>query len=442
MPVIKPFTGILYNKDRVVSIDKVLAPPYDIITPVDQERLYELSPYNIVRLDFGKDLPGDTQENNKYTRAAHQLNKWLSEEILKRDPYPSIYFYEILYTAPEGSEERIMKGFISLCKLEEFERGNILPHEYTLSRPKSDRLNLLRACRANFSLIFSLYSLPEQTITHLLEAHTHDTSPRIEVKDEKGITHRLWGISDESLISPIQDIMKDRKIFIADGHHRYEAALRYRDEQRRDTGDQDDMPYDYVMMYLVNMDEPGLTILPTHRILQDISPEMIHQLKENVEQYFHIRYIPFYHGEENALIELEKALHQAKGKSHAIGMYINGDNYYTLLSLKSEEHIKEIYPDRPRAWRNLDVSILQGLIFDRILGIKERALKDQENLAYTHDIKDALDKVKDGDFQIAFLLNPPTIKEIEDVIMTGERMPQKSTYFYPKVRTGIVIYKF
>jgi len=432
MAEIFPFKGVLYNPEMCKDLRLVVTPPYDIISPEEQEKFYNRDEHNMIRLDLGKDYPGDNDSNNRYTRAAEYLSKWMSEGILIMDDVPSLYFYELIYKVPPGTE-KVMKGFIALCKLEEFGSGKVVPHEYTLSKPKSDRLNLLRACNANLSLVFSLYSSPRRIINDSIEMSIGNIPPRIDIVDDSGIRHRLWAVTDPEVIELVQREMKDRTVYIADGHHRYEASLNYKKEH----------PNTNIMMYFANMDEPGLTILPTHRLLHNLPQDKIENILPRLERSFLIRYLPFSPSEEAiAKEQLTEAMRAARSREHLFGMYLHGDNRYILLSLKDEGLLLNRPSTKPMAWRRLDTAIFQDLILEDILGLSEESLVRQENLAYVKDTDEALQKVRSGEFQIAFLLNPSKIEEIKAVTDAGERMPQKSTYFYPKFLTGLVIYKF
>lgn len=432
MAEILPFKGVLYNPDKIKDLRRVVTPPYDIISPEEQERFHSRDEYNMIRLDLGMEFPEDTEQNNRYTRAADYLARWMSGGVLVIDNAPSLYFYELIYQVPHGPE-RMMKGFIALCRLEDFGSGKVVPHEYTLSKPKSDRLNLLRACNANLSLIFSLYSSPKGVINDSIEKSIGNTPPRIDILDDHNIRHRLWSVTDPAVIDLVKREMKDRTVYIADGHHRYEASLNYRKEH----------PNDYIMMYFANMDEPGLTVLPTHRLLYNLPQEKLDGVVERLGRSFLLRYFPFSpSGEAGAREQLLEAMRTAKPKEHLFGMYLHGDDRYILLSLKDEDLLQNRPSSKHMAWRRLDAAILQSLILEDILGLSEESLKRQENLAYVKDAGEALRKVHAGEHQIAFLLNPTKIEEIKEVTGAGERMPQKSTYFYPKFLTGLVIYKF
>lgn len=432
MAEILPFKGVLYNPDKIKDLRRVVTPPYDIISPEEQERFHNRDEYNMIRLDLGREFLDDTEQNNRYTRAADYFSKWMSGEVLVTDDAPSLYFYELLYKVPHGPE-KVMKGFIALCRLEDFGSGKVIPHEYTLSKPKSDRLNLLRACNANLSLIFSLYSSPNRVINDSIEKRIGSARPRIDILDDHDIRHRLWSVTDPAVIDLVKREMKDQIVYIADGHHRYEASLNYRKEH----------PNDYIMMCFANMNEPGLTVLPTHRLLYNLPQEKIEGIVERLGRSFLLRHFPFSSlGEAGAREQLLEAMRMAKPMEHLFGMYLHGDDRYILLSLKDEGLLRNKPSSKPMSWRRLDAAMLQSLILEDILGLGEESLKRQENLAYVKDVDEALQMVHTGKHQIAFLLNPTKIEEIKEVTGAGERMPQKSTYFYPKFLTGLVMYKF
>jgi len=438
MADIIPFKGIRYNKEKIKDPNLVMTPPYDIISPVQQEMYYNSDEYNMIKLDLVKEFPTDTEQDNRYTRASDTFAQWLSNRVLVGEERPSIYFYEVSYT--KYGPEKKMKGFIALCRLEEFGKGKVVPHEYTLSKPKSDRLNLLRSCQANFSLIFSLYSSVDGKINKTIEGNLKNSAPDTDVVDDNGDRHRLWVVSDPAIIEAVQKEMQEKTVYIADGHHRYEASLNYRNEARQKSGEG---PYDYIMMFFANMDEPGLTVLPTHRLISGVSEDKINSLYDSLVKYFRIKDFDFTNGNESvARRQLLDAMKKAGPQDHFLGMYIKGENKYSLLELKGEDVLLEIQSGKPLSWRRLDVSILQSLILQDILGFSEDSISRQENLCYVKDVDDSIRKVRDEEYQAAFLLNATKIEEIRDVTETGERMPQKSTYFYPKCLTGLVINKF
>lgn len=422
MAEVIPFKGILYNPQKVVA-DETLAPPYDIITPEFKEALYKKNSYNIIRIDFGKDEDGDNENENRYTRASRFLSDWLEEGILINDSEPSFYCYEITYEL--NSQIKKTRGFLGAVRIEELGSGRIHPHEMTYSKPKSDRLNILRYCSANTSPIFSLYSSTERYTSSLLEDIVKE-KPFIEAKNGDGFMHRLWRINDKASIETIKKEMSDKDIFIADGHHRYETSLKFKkemsDKELIKTGNE---PFNYTLMFLTNMEDDGLTLLPTHRIVE-IDSDI--NTKETLRKYFDIQKTGSAEtSEEQARQKMFEVMHK---NTHSFGMFLtNSNTYYTLLStgLKTELTL-------PECLKNLDVTMLHKLIFEKLLKI--------EHYEYEMDPDIAVERARKGSFEAVFFLNPTKIHDVKEVALAGERMPPKSTYFYPKLLTGMVLYKF
>jgi len=419
MAEIVPFRGILYNVSKV-SMEDVLAPPYDIITPEYKEELYRKSPYNIVRIDFGKEQPEDSETDNRYTRARRYLESWINDKILIRSEKPSFYIYEMSYRINEGKKRLL--GFLGLVKLEELGKGSIHPHECTYSNPKQDRLNLLRSCEANISPIFSLYKSAEKQLSTIL-SRIAMTNPYIESKDAAGAVHRLWQIDERKDIEVIKKELEDKVIFIADGHHRYETALEYKKEMDRkrtsrcesiptSTGTE---PFDYVLMFLANMLDDGLTILPAHRLVKDISGDVSKVLSE------HFDFEPV-----KANFDIAKII---SGRRRVFGFFKDRDEVWYILKYK-EGNLSEVHPDL----REIDVIILHELVLRKIVEVTD--------IGYEMDINKALDKVRSGQFDAAFFLNPTKVEDVEKAALSSVRMPPKSTYFYPKLLTGVVINSF
>lgn len=405
MAKIIPFKGIYYNTDKV-SGDDVIAPPYDVITSVQREILYQKSPYNIIRIDFGKEIPGDNEKNNKYSRAKDYLEGWLKDGILKLDERECFYVYECEYFI--SGERKRLKGIMALVKVEELGKG-VYPHEATHSKPKADRLNLMRACKANISPIYSLYKSKEKITSSIIDKIKDE--PLITAHDFDGAVHRLYRICDTKDINLIINELADKPIFIADGHHRYEVALQYKKEMGKSG------PWDYVMMFLANMVDEGITILPTHRMIKGIKRE---EVLYKLEPDFII---------ESCGLECDiKKKLSLEGKN-TIGLYLGSNENWYILRYKGTD-LKDVEP----VLRDLDVVILQELIIKRDLGITD--------VAYEMDISESLKKVKDGEFDAVFFLNPTKVEDVERVALAGQRMPPKSTYFYPKLLTGLVINKF
>jgi uncharacterized protein (DUF1015 family) len=412
MAEIIPFRGILYNVSKV-SMEDVLAPPYDIITPEYQEELYRKSPYNIVRIDFGKDQQEDNEANNRYTRAKQYLKKWLLEGIFIRSEKPSFYIYQMSYRL--NNREKHLVGFLGLIKLEELGKGTIHPHECTYSKPKQDRLNLLRVCEANISPIFSLYKSTDREIPALFSRITI-TKPYIESKDPEGAVHRLWPIDEQEDLKVIQKELKDKTVFIADGHHRYETALEFQREMREKkasfTGKE---LFNYVLMFFTNMFDEGITILPTHRLVKEI-PE---DIKNILSEYF----------EMEPVKEDFDIAGRISGKRHVFGFYQNKENIWYICRYK-KDGLSEIRPDL----REIDVIVLHELVFKKILKVTD--------IEYEMDSNKAIEKVRKGQFSAAFFLNPTRVEDVERAAISSTRMPPKSTYFYPKLLTGIVMNSF
>ena len=325
--------------------------------------------------------------------------------------------------------------------MEEFSKGIILPHENTLSKPKADRLQLMRACGANFSQIFCLYDDPEKGVPELLNQHISANAPDIQVEAIEGITERLWVMSDPVIITEIQESMAQKKLYIADGHHRYETALTYRNEQieknPHHTGNE---PYNYVMMMMVEMDDPGLLILPTHRIICGIKDIESKEFLRRAGKYFHIEEYDFCGTGRMERSEEIDAVLKKKGL-HSFIYYDGGYKSFFVLSLMDPDIMKERLPDHDESYRSLDVCILHTLLIEPILGIGKEQLASQDFVRYTHDISEGVGMVEDGICQMAFFMNPTTVKQVKDVSLAGEKMPQKSTYFYPKLLTGLVLNK-
>ena len=427
MAEVHPFKGYRYNPEKVGDINRVVSPPYDKINDEEREDLANESLYNIVRIILSKVQEGS---KDKYEVAGQNLQDWIDEGVLQRDEEPGFYAYYQEYEA-EG-EKRTRKGFVGLGEIESGE--GVKAHEETMSGPKADRLRLLRATEANFGQIFMLYSDPENRVTELMDESIGD-KPLLEVKDKYRNTHKLWKVGAEDVISTIKDEMSDKSLYIADGHHRYETALNFRNECREkgwtspDTGG-----FDNRMMTFVNVDDPGLTILATHRLLHDLGNFKPHGVLDKAREHFSISR---YDKREDMLRKLDKD----RGEAHTFGYRAKGDKAYWSLTLQDESVMDDLLPDKSEAWRRLDVSILHKLVLEQYLGIDEEALEEKRNLDYVRGRNDALDMLKEGGYQGAFIMNPTRIEQVKEIADKGEKMPQKSTDFYPKLLTGPVVHK-
>jgi uncharacterized protein (DUF1015 family) len=442
MAEIKPFKGIVYDKEKIDDLKDVTTPPYDVITKAEQDGFYAKNEYNVIRLILGKESEHDSLSDNRYTRSAEFLENWLSSGVLKQDETDSIYAYQQSYHLPNGTMKTRI-GFIALIKLEDFSSGKILPHEKTLSGPKSDRLNLMKSCHCNFSQIFSLYSDKKLKVDNIIEESILGKQPDMHVTDALKTFHAIFRISDAEVISRIAALMKDKNIFIADGHHRYETALNFRDHIRKEIDTPETSPYNYVMMYLSNMDSDGLAVFPTHRVLFNLPERQIGFLKANIDKYFTVTDFPFTKkNEKDVLDELSSKLESAGKKNNAFGMYCKDDDSYKLLVADDMSKIEPVIKkDMAESLKGLDVTVLHSVIINHLLGISTESQEKQENLRYVKGSHNAVKLIKEEDYQIAFLLNPPRVEQVEAVASSGNKMPQKSTFFYPKLLTGLVINK-
>ena len=414
MAEVIPFKGVLFNVPKVSSSagEELLAPPYDIITPEEQQELYDRSPYNIVRIDFGRKHTDDNDRSNRYTRARESLDAWVREEVLVIDRAPSFYAYQVEYRLQ--GRPLLLNGFLGLVRLEALGKGDIHPHEYTHSKPKKDRLDLMRHCEANISPIFSLYNSPAKIASRIL-SEQGKAKPSIDAKDRNGSIHRLWQIDDPHALTAITAELQGKAVFIADGHHRYETALEYQKEMQRKEGPSDKpRPYDYVLMFLANMADEGLAILPTHRLVKDLPEDALDQLAADFDI------------EEMKMSDDISA--SIAGKRDVYGLYTGGDGWYRLSYTGEGIH------GVPAALKDLDVTILHDLIFKQLLDI--------ETVSYEMDIQKCIRAVRSGECLAAFFLNPTDVYDVERVALASLRMPPKSTYFFPKLLTGMVLHIF
>ena len=444
MAKIIPFKGILYNKEKIRDMKDVVAPPYDVISPSEQEELYKRHDNNVVRLILGKESNSDTPDNNRYTKARDSFDSWQRDSILIKDAFPSIYVYSQEYHLgeTEGFEKKRRLGFIALSKLENFGEGKIHPHENTLAKPKEDRLKLMQHCNANFSSIFGLFSDPSKRIDSVLKDYMRH-SPLYDLVDDAGMRHTLWAIRDNKVIQIITGVMSDKQVFIADGHHRYETAINYRNEMREKlpnfTGEE---LYNYVMMYFTNTNSEGLSILPIHRLVSNLSNFDKKKIIKKAGEFFNIEKLSLNESDEKTVKQkLFSDMKERGKKEHIFGMYLGNDEYL-LLTLKDEDVLDRLITNsRHPSWKKLDVTILHTLLIEKVLGVSEKNLAEQKNITYTISEDEAIKDVKAGKYQIALFLNPTKIEEVKDVATAGEKMPQKSTFFYPKLITGLVMNK-
>ena len=423
MAEIRPFRAVKYNLGSV-DIKKVVAPPYDVISEKQQEELYKISEQNIVRLILGKENSDDNENINKYTRAAEFFAKWQNEDVLVKEDKEAVYIY--MQDFEFDGKKYTRTGFLCLLKQEPLFGGTIYPHERTLSKPKADRLNLTRACKTNFSPIFGLYEGDGNVNAVIKE--TVSKNADIDFYDENNERHRLWILKDEAKLEKIVSALKDKKIFIADGHHRYETAMNYAKEMKEKGAEEN---FNFVLTFLCDMEDKGLAIFPTHRVVKDSSINLDKFMKD-LEQYFAIQKS----GKGSIKSDLENEFNK---KNIAFGIY-NGSDYFVLV-LKNKDGLENLIKGS-KYYRELDVAVLESLIFEKILNFSKEDIAQQNYLKYIKDFGETIESVDSKNFNLAFIMNPTRIEQIKNVSLAGEVMPQKSTYFYPKLLTGLVINKF
>ncbi|MHB8968108.1 MAG: DUF1015 domain-containing protein [Thermoleophilia bacterium] len=433
---VKPFRGLRYNPDKATSLSGVITPPYDVITPDAQRHFHDKDPHSSIRLDFGygSESAGD---DDRYARSARVLDEWVSEGILAPDERPAFYWCREEYTAPDGTAA-VREGFFAALRLVDFSEGVVLPHENTSPGPKADRLALMAATEANLSPIFCLYSDPGHEVNALLEERTARQADATAT-DEAGTRHSLWVIDDDRLIAAISSFMSGQKLMIADGHHRYETALAYRDERRRRDGSDQPQPYDYMMVYLSNTDNPGMTIFPLHRLVSGLSQDTIAGLPGNMEPVFEIEELDAAAGVEALLRMMAE-----RGDSHnCFGMHISAEDRYILLTSRQPKPIiADAGESLSPAFRSLDVAVLDRIILADILQITPGGRNESATVRFVERAEISPEEISRADHQVMILMNATTMDEVKTVSEAGEKMPKKSTYFYPKPVTGMVFRGF
>ena len=420
MAEISPFPGMRYNQNKIADLSSVICPPYDVISPEEQQAYYQRSEYNIIRLEHGMVLPEDDETSNKHIRARATFHRWIAENILQADPVPSFYIHEQTFTYQNTRKKR--RGLMACLRLEPWERKIVFPHESTAHGIKSDRLQLMRACAANFSPLLAIYEDPGFKVGKLLDERTN-RRPVIDI-DETGDEHKLWIANEPEFVQRISHFMASRPVYIADGHHRYETALAYRDERlKANPSAHSESAFNFVMVTLVSFNDPGLIALPVHRLVRGVSPKAMTALKRHLESFFDMSSLPI------GKIDVP----QAYGAISAV-LGLEPDKM-VLLKLRDPAAInKAMPPGHSAEYYKLDVSLIQHLIIDSLY-LPEGSSK----IAYTPDIDYAKQCVQSGDFDLAFLLSPIPVKTIKTIADSDDKMPGKSTFFYPKLPTGLVI---
>ena len=460
MAEIRPFRAYRYDTNRVALKD-VLTQPYDKITPEMQERYYAASPYNLIVIEKGMPTPGDTSENNVYTRAAAKLDEWIAAKILVQDRTPSIYVYAQDYLVPGTQTRRTRIGFIALGRVEDYSAGVVFPHERTHTAPKADRIELLRHMRAQTGQLFMLYDDASRKIETLLEDIARRNAA-IEMRDEFDVLHRLWPVSDADTIRRIETAMAPQKLVIADGHHRYETALNFRNENREKAiakgeksepnsssplaGDKN-AAYEFAMMTFISTHSKGLTILPTHRLVRNLEGFDFERFRKSVAPYFDWYSYPFADAEERAASyaefrrDFEGSNHGRRGVGVYSGVANRGANAFYLFLLRRDVDLELLLPDLSEAQRRLDVVLLHRVMLEKGLGITAEAVEAEKFIAYEREMDKAIAAVDRGEAQMACLLKPVRVEQVTEIALGGGVLPQKSTDFYPKLLSGETIYK-
>lgn len=429
MPEIRAFRGIRYDLGHVGSLGDVIAPPYDVIGPELQESLYKKHPCNVVRLILNRKEPWDDEANNCYRRAAKFLKSWREEGVLFTEADPAIYVYHQQFSVGDQTYNR--RGFMARMRLAPFGQGIVFPHEQTMASPKMDRLMLTAVCKANLSQIFGLYPDPAGEAQGLLEAAVAGQAP-IEATDHLGVANRLWPVTDLGVVSAVAAAMGTKPVFIADGHHRYETACEYRSQVYERGELDDDHPANFVLMMFVAMEDPGLVILPTHRLFRGLPDMTCEDLSARLDDCFSTR--PGGRGPEAA----QSVWHQidTAGRQDTLGLYSQKDRCWTIAQLteSGRQKLADAAKDHNPEWRELGVSILHELIVRTLLG-----QADLPKPRYVHLVEEVVDGLRGGEFPLAALVMPATVDHVRTLSLQGERMPAKSTYFYPKLLSGLVI---
>jgi uncharacterized protein (DUF1015 family) len=435
MAEISPFKGVRYNQQLVPDLSKVICPPYDIISPKQQDDFYKTSEFNFIRIEFNKETPADSPADNRYTRAASAINNWIEQTILQIDLKPALYVHEHSFRVQGNPYRR--RNILCLVKLEEWNTGIIRPHENIIPKAKSDRMGMLRACHANTSTVLSMYADPEGKISGILD-NEEQKSPIIDVLDNTGERHQVWAISDPASIKGIQSVMGPQSLYIADGHHRYDSALTYRREMNsakaKSTGKEG---FNFVMMNLFDFKDPGLVIMPTHRLLKGVPAQILSNLQERMGQYFEITQIDM--DKVDAWEKFDKSMENKT--SVKIGVWGLKPNIMLVLSLKNFKAIDSFMPSgHSEHYKKLDVSLVDHVILEKLIGF----VKDREDMTldYNHDRLETVKAVQEKRYQLAFILGPVDPESIKLIADSGDRMPRKSTYFYPKAPAGLVFYKW
>ncbi len=439
MTEIRPFRGVRYNQQLVPDLASVICPPYDVINPRQQDELYQAGEYNFVRIEYNREMPQDDSKDNRYTRAASYIAEWLNKGVLQTDASPAVYIHEHRFTCQGKQYSR--QNIFALVRLEEWDKKIVRPHENIIPRAKSDRMSMLYACEANTSPVLAMYEDPAKIINSLLSVQEQD-QPEIRITDKWGESHRMWAVTRPEFIKQIQQELARQPIYIADGHHRYDSALTYRREKAAQTAElTGEEGFNFVMMSLVDFADPGLVILPPHRLVRGIPKILLAGLKAQLKTIFDIEEYPV--NLPDIWQKIDSLLTGIKPDMPRVSLAVYGleSDRLQILTLRDAEAANRYMPDfHGDLYGKLDVSLVDHVILDKLLAFD----KDQEDytLEYSYDRLDAINKVKNQQYQLVFILNPVKPELIKSIADSGDRMPRKSTYFYPKSPAGMVFYKW
>lgn len=437
MADVRPFKMVHYNGNCSAELSDLITPPYDVISAEEQEAFYQAHPLNIIRLVLGKQFPEDNDGNSKYTRAAATLNQWMADGTLVRKDRPGLTVYRMEFDELENGRLTI-DGLIALIKVDEYGKGKVLPHEKTYKGPKADQLRIMRACKANITPIHGLFDDEDDAVVEEYSRFMQG-SPEQSTMDANGTTHQTWTIDDEKTVERIVGLLRDKSIFIADGHHRYETARAYKEEVIASGPANVGEEHEYVMAYLTSMTHPGLTILPAHRMVKGLTEINVAEILKRLEPYFHSEALRFTEDDRyevaQRLIQRIRSYAQVGGK---FGMVVHGEDCFQLLRLKDFRSITPLMDSGiPRALRNLDVTILREVIMGYGLGLDKD--NPEGHIEYSPLVSEALNKVMNGSVQMSFILNPTRVDQMRVAAELGHKLPQKSTYFFPKLSSGLVL---
>ncbi len=445
MAQVFPFRAYRFNP-KVAPFDRVLTQPYDKISPERQAEYYAMHPQNLISVEKGRVFPDDSPQNNVYTRAAAKVDEWIRDQVVVQDPAPAFYAYTQEFTVPGTTERRTRRGFIGAGRLEEYSAGVIFRHEHTLSGPKADRLELLRHTRTHTGQLFMLYSDPQKRADAVIEEVETSASPATELTDEYGVVHRLWPFAEPERVQAIQQAMSNQKLVIADGHHRYETALNYRNERRAAAvSDDSGSSYDCAMMTFVNARSEGLAVLATHRVVANVHDFSWPAVRRYLEPWFASEVFPFATDAEKMQAR-EKFFSRlaSTSRQRSIGAYPgapSGHRAFCLFGLRHGADLAQLLPGASALERDLDVVLLHDGILEPALGITLQATTKEMNLTYEREADSAIAAVDEGRAQVSFFLNPVDVEKVVQIATSNEVMPQKSTDFYPKLLSGITMYR-